>query len=95
MSDEMTLLPCPFCGGEADISDEGEGTEPYRFWAYCTNGKCFVEGTPAFETENEAIEAWNTRAERPCECGWRGFVDSWGYEPPNFCPRCGGEVVSR
>lgn len=29
-----------------------------------------------------------------CKCGWRGFVDSWGYEPPNYCPRCGGEVVS-
>lgn len=36
---------------------------------------------------------WNTRAERTCECGWRGFVDGWGHEPPNYCPRCGGKVV--
>lgn len=60
------LLPCPFCGGEADISDEGVGTEPERFWAYCENPACFVEGTSAYPTEAEAIAVWNTRAERTC-----------------------------
>lgn len=63
---EKALKPCPFCGGEADISDEGIGTEPERYWAYCSNPACFVEGTAAYATEAEAIAAWNSRAERTC-----------------------------
>jgi hypothetical protein len=60
------LKHCPFCGGEADISDEGTGTEPFRYWVYCLNNACFVEGTATYATEAQAIEAWNTRAEQTC-----------------------------
>ena len=35
------------------------------------------------------------KAGRTCGCGWHGFIDGWGHEPPNFCPRCGGKVMGR
>lgn len=61
------LKPCPFCGGEAFVEDEGVGTEPERYWVWHErrNG-CFVEGTGCYEIESEAIEAWNTRYQPTC-----------------------------
>ncbi len=52
------LKPCPFCGGES-ISLE---TTPYGAWLEC-NG-CHTFGTPG-ETAEDAIRAWNRRAEPP------------------------------
>lgn len=46
------LLPCPFCGGEADI----EGSEHH--YIYCKN--CFAD-TRTYGSKAEAIKAWNTR----------------------------------
>lgn len=59
MSEEM--LTCPFCpdGGELFIN----GSVSCR-WVECSS--CGCDG-PAYETEAEAIEAWNTRAERTCK----------------------------
>ena len=103
------LKPCPFCGGEADISDEGTGTEPFRYWVYCPNNACFVEGTAAYATEAEAIEAWNTRADDNDEavtcfnCGAQ--IDMLGMFTPlakssvlyrhyaTYCPACGERLV--
>ena len=63
------LKPCPFCGGEAIIMQEN------NWWVACTDctaeigfdgmtdtSGCFGH----YNTEAEAIEAWNTRAERTC-----------------------------
>ena len=54
------LKPCPFCqdGGELFING-GVGCR----WVECSS--CGCDG-PAYETEAEAIEAWNTRAELTC-----------------------------
>ena len=57
----IKLRKCPFCGGEADMVDEGSECSPDRFWACCPNPSCFVEGTGVYATEEEAAQAWNTR----------------------------------
>ena len=54
MSD-MKLRECPFCGGEAYLSDYS--TKPY---AYCNT--CGASMPDRHQTEAEAIEAWNRRA---------------------------------
>ena len=84
------LKPCPFCGGEAKINRIVNTFYQYaRYFSSCT--RCSAE-SKVFETEQEAIEAWNTRAERTCHpfvspdgAGWyaigcdncgHGFVDN-------------------
>lgn len=52
MSDTK-LKPCPFCGGEARFANTDEN------WIACVD--CGAE-TTFFDTKEEAIEAWNRRA---------------------------------
>lgn len=54
------LKPCPFCGGEAKQSGE-KFERTILSWVYCTS--CGAAGGYR-GTEAEAIDAWNTRAER-------------------------------
>ena len=71
--DEQTLLPCPFCGndGSGPIEDalqtcevdmEGQWKAPMAYSVQCD--KCTATMGYA-ETEDEAVEAWNTRAAMP------------------------------
>ena len=94
------LKPCPFCGGEAKtvLAD----TYPHRgmlhsWFVACKDSECGCElgfygmdenGTcGTYETEAEAIAAWNTRAERTCRMEML---------PPDetrtrwLCSECGG-----
>lgn len=122
MSDE-TLKPCPFCGGEAhvvsDYSSEHDETR-WNLWHECCehDGESAGYGhalfpwfeTPWYKTEAEAIAAWNSRAERTCEC-----VAEYAESPIDgkkivlhrcsachelmrphmrYCPNCGCKVVS-
>ena len=51
---ETKLKPCPFCGGEASMYiayDDG-------YYVCCDECGC---GLPVYNTEEEAIEAWNRR----------------------------------
>ena len=58
------LLPCPFCGGEAEIKHVTQLWEPRNsYWAQCYN--CLMSGKH-FTTEAEAIETWNTRSAGTC-----------------------------
>lgn len=50
------LLPCPFCGGEAEIN----GANKYGWSVWCK--KCHSNNNWGHATEQGAIDAWNTRA---------------------------------
>lgn len=53
------LKSCPFCGAEGDITYNYDK----KFSPYCINNDCFLnELDHGFETEQEAIDAWNRRA---------------------------------
>ena len=102
MNDETILLPCPFCGGEAELT----GFDAPEFWVWCPNCKA---STDAHTCKGGAIEAWNTRAERTCEVlgeDYDELLDYWETELScghvyigmkqyvNYCPNCGAKVVS-
>lgn len=62
---ETNILPCPFCGGEAECNKWWSATISGKYATFCT--KC-SGGTDFFATEEEAIEAWNTRSESAGYC---------------------------
>ena len=65
--------PCPFCGSKArirdlydvvDWTDDDEPITKRRFVCECAGIECWVSPiTDSFDTEEEAIEAWNRRSE--------------------------------
>lgn len=55
MSDETTLRPCPFCGGEASKRLFYKG----KYRVHCND--CDAHSGDVCDTEAEAITAWNTR----------------------------------
>lgn len=65
--DSHTLLPCPFCGSEAQIHYDANGSK----WVACENRECAIQPYlyRTKRTEAEAVEAWNTRACGQCEGG--------------------------
>jgi len=90
------LKPCPFCGGEAEYGLTFAGEE-----VYCK--KCHA-AMPRISTKEQAIEAWNTRAERECrgipkysmndewygdECSVCGTVLE---DYASYCWNCGARV---
>ena len=88
------LKPCPFCGGEARLTYSTDNhRKPY---VTCDTPRCPGCNTYQwhYNTESEAIEAWNHRAERTvkpkkgaydlirCDCG---MPVSSNYD---YCPKC-------
>lgn len=66
-NDCQALLNCPFCGSEGKLKvADGILDDFTMFYCYCPNGKCIAGGTDWFRSREEAIEAWNRRAERTC-----------------------------
>ena len=56
-----TLLPCPFCGGGAELREWSSGTHYYR--VECVDLEyCDCHGV-SYSTAEEAIAAWNRRAQ--------------------------------
>ena len=53
------LKPCPFCGGKAEVCEDGSW---YWEWeVHCLND--IRHRIEYYHTEKEAIEAWNRRVE--------------------------------
>lgn len=66
MADSKTateLRGCPFCGGKPEKMTSGDGFTSIG----CLNCNPLFGIMVQRMTEAEAIEAWNTRAERTCE----------------------------
>ena len=63
----MTLEPCPFCGGEAELTSqpcELPGFNGQSWSASCRgdlDADCFASTFAQFKTREYAIEAWNKR----------------------------------
>ena len=108
------LMPCVFCGHDGarivvadEVTDAGceEATVPL-YAAGCPY--CGARGPMAL-SEEEAVEAWNRRAERTCrpihtrkkwECDVCGCVIRPGFMPEfrgvgvmRYCPNCGARVT--
>lgn len=80
------LKPCPFCGGEATMFCD-ESTDTWN--VLCDNVPCPAEpGTAICFSEQEAIEAWNTRAERTCHVVPHGYCIANGEETSCRCWSC-------
>jgi len=64
---ESQLLPCPFCGGKATLyamPETGQNDHDV-YYVQCDNPQCMGKNTSLhFSSEDEAINAWNTRAKR-------------------------------
>lgn len=83
VKDSQILRECPFCGGEAECHQWWSATISGKYATVCTKCNC---GTDFYETEAEAIAAWNSRAERTCK--WElehsgTLYDKWR------CSKCG------
>lgn len=54
------LLPCPFCGSEAEVEEQVDDYDTNWQSITCSNRKCFVR-----EAYAQSISDWNTRAPLP------------------------------
>ena len=95
---ETTLLPCPFCGGKAEIvTSDLYGIEKYAVG--CSSCPVIIAEYGEYKfyaTEAEAIAAWNTRAERTCDIECfddgvdEGLDGEWfSYSSPMWYLSCG------
>jgi Lar family restriction alleviation protein len=65
----LELLPCPFCGGEAEIVQIGNEATPKRgyevrclTWGCATKKRAMVIRQPMTKAREFALAIWNTRA---------------------------------
>ena len=83
-----TLLPCPFCGGEAEFETYG-GT---ACAVVCPSCRC---GTPTMSLADgmAAVNRWNLRAERTCRVVRYGEPSPTGVPRERRCSECGGMLT--
>lgn len=86
---ETNLLPCPFCGGGAETH---ETTFPHHYWYVLCDGECFDHFCER-PTEAEAIEAWNTRAERTCHVEDTTCTCNDDVWTTAKCSKCGADYT--
>lgn len=64
------LKPCPFCGGKAHTC--GDEDQERVCWVMCPD--CLASAGGNYPTMEEAITAWNTRADKP-----KPITENWVY----------------
>ena len=102
----MELKPCPFCGGEAQLRVFGWIDHKEHYGIRCLS--CLAQTMDYYNTEEDAIEAWNTRWERKCNlipAPYREFTIGYEYkcsmcgclmtDHDSYCSECGARRVSR
>ena len=102
----MELKPCPFCGGEAELSESTSGLPFFSIW--CKNEDCFAGAIKVRDFDKERlVKSWNTRHETTCKAELMPYMPGCyeGYwcsvchcidfesDEPNYCPHCGAKVV--
>lgn len=96
----MELKPCPFCGSAGKMFKAEWLTPDMRYTTYqfgCGNEDCPCSANRFSTacTEEKAVEAWNTRAERTCAYE---FVPNIGGGHLNACglrcTSCGREQMN-
>lgn len=94
------LKPCPFCGADGKLVNIPDCNGSLNWAVICGDIRCKVcPCTSYHETEQEAVDAWNTRAERTCEIEKAVFGYECNkcheriFEAVNYCPNCGARVV--
>lgn len=81
------LLFCPFCGGEAHIKEVVSACEKL-YTVGCSDSECMGYETWLLKpTVDEAVAAWNRRAEQTCRMG-KVFVYGAYKEYPDECYEC-------
>ena len=61
---EVDLKPCPFCGGEAEVTDKDNyGFSNGDWMVFCNECHTYLGFDSQYETPEQAIEAWNRRTE--------------------------------
>lgn len=84
--------PCPFCGSKYTQVRYmgGKWQEPSAFSSGYRGECCGCYAvTAAYNTEAEAIDAWNTRAERTCH-----NARLYGHAYYFVCSECGWNLVN-
>jgi Lar family restriction alleviation protein len=79
----IELKPCPFCGGEASKRLFYKG----KYRVHCN--VCDAHSGDVCDTEAEAAESWNTRAEKTCHVEYH--TDGWGATT-RHCGNCGADL---
>lgn len=87
------LLPCPHCGGEAELVRNSSGS----YFVRCTNRQCAAKTRLYHENEVGARMAWNKRAEPTCHIVSMDMAGNPPYRKGNViydalsdgCSECG------
>lgn len=90
-----TLKPCPFCGYGARVEATRDAVGDYQGYVECLDCGATVYGPgdmpDAESAMNEAVSAWNRRAERTCHNKLQDYTDYAGRPVPDqfTCSACG------